>query len=111
MAERSQLEMGGGEAMLVRRAQAGDRAAFDQLAAQYRAVLLALAFLRTGQLEDAQDLTQEALTQAWRRLPALLHPASFRPWLKTITLNACQSWRRRPRLPVSSLDARPCHRL
>src|SRR5207245_3186280 len=58
----------GREALLVRQAQAGDPAAFDRLAGHYRGSLLAHAFLRTGDMEAAEDLVQEVLTRAWQKL-------------------------------------------
>ena len=81
----------------MRRAQAGDRAAFDRLAHRYRAALRALAFLRTGDREEAQDLAQETLARAWQNLATLHDPAAFLPWLKAIAANACNSWHRRAR--------------
>ncbi len=80
---------------LVRRAQAGDRAAFDALAARYRGLARSLAFLRTHDPDDAEDLAQQVLAKAWARLPELHDPAAFAGWLQTITANACRDWVRR----------------
>jgi RNA polymerase sigma-70 factor (ECF subfamily) len=80
---------------LVRRASRGDRAAFDALAGHYRAALLALAFLRTGHLDEAEDLAQEILAKAWEKLPTLRDPAAFVPWVKAVAANACNNWYRR----------------
>ena len=77
---------------LVRQARAGDRAAFDRLAEQYRPALRAMAFLRTSDREAAQDLAQETLTRAWAALPTRREPGVFVPWLKRIAGNACLSW-------------------
>lgn len=71
--------------------------AFDQLAHHYRPLLFALAFLRTSQKEEAEDLVQEVLLKSWARLPTLQDTNLFLPWLKTITANACTSWHRRSR--------------
>lgn len=97
-------ELNGKEALLVRQAQAGDMAAFDRLAGHYRASLLAHAFLRTGDMEAAEDLVQEVLTRAWQKLADLHEPAAFVPWLRVITANACRSWYRRARPWTASLD-------
>ena len=88
----------------MRRARAGDRAAFDRLAEQYRPALRAMAFLRTSDREAAQDLAQETLTRAWAALPTLREPGVFLPWLKRIAANACLSWHRPARLEMLSLD-------
>lgn len=92
-----------GPAELVRQAQAGDRAAFDRLAGHYRPLIRALAFVRTGDRAEAEDLSQDVLLQAWRKLPALHDPAKFLPWLRAIAANACHSWFRRAR-PASLSD-------
>src|SRR5438093_4495602 len=92
-----------GEALLVQQAQAGDRAAFDQLARHYRPILLALAFLRTGDMEAAEDLAQEVLTRAWQKLPMLEQPGAFLPWIRSIAANACHTWYRRSRPWPTSL--------
>src|SRR5947209_4814014 len=91
-------------AMLVRRAQEGDRSAFDRLARHYRGSLLPHAFMRTGDMEAAEDMVQEVLTRAWQKLPALQEPAAFVPWLRAIIANACRSWYRRARPQSVSLE-------
>ena len=95
----------------MRRARAGDRAAFDRLAGQYRAALRATAFLRTGDREAAQDLAQEALTRAWEALPTLREPGAFGPWLKRISARACLDWHRPARPEVVPLDGEGLSRL
>ncbi|HZP81193.1 MAG TPA: sigma factor [Chthonomonadaceae bacterium] len=50
--------------MLALRAQQGDRCAFETLARRYRNAVWAVAFLRTGDREEAEDLTQETLLRA-----------------------------------------------
>jgi RNA polymerase sigma-70 factor (ECF subfamily) len=95
------------EAELVRRAQAGDRAAFEQLARRYRAAVLAVTFARTGHREEAEDLAQEVLIHAWEKLPALREPSRIAAWLRTMALNACRSWYRRSRPWPTSLDDAP----
>lgn len=94
----------------MRRAQAGDRAAFDRLAGRYRPALRAMAFLRTSDREAAQDLAQETLARAWGALPTLREPGAFLPWLKTIAGRACLNWHRQARpadLPLTSAADAP----
>lgn len=87
---------------LVLRAQAGERAAFDCLARRYRGMLRAAAFIRTGDNEAAEDLTQEVLARAWAQLPALRAVEAFSGWLQVIMRNACRNWyRQRPGCPLS----------
>lgn len=89
---------------LVRCAQAGDRAAFDVLADRYRALILAVTFLRTGSKDEAEDLTQEVFAKAWVHLPALKEPAAFVAWLRRIAANACRDWYRRGYWPASLVE-------
>jgi len=69
--------------------------AFDAIARHYRPMLLTMTFMRIGDNEEAEDLVQEILAQAWRKLPSLQHPELFMVWLKTVAANACSSWYRR----------------
>ncbi|HLF02465.1 MAG TPA: RNA polymerase subunit sigma-70, partial [Anaerolineales bacterium] len=59
-----------------------------------------------GSLFDAEDLVQETLLRAWRRLDTFEGRASFRAWLYKIATNACLDAleRKRPRrwLPTAS---------
>jgi RNA polymerase sigma-70 factor (ECF subfamily) len=64
----------------------------------------ALAFARTRDRDEADDLTQEVLIRAWERLKDLRDPARFPAWLKAITMNACASWFRRSGNWPRSLD-------
>ena len=48
---------------LVERARAGDMAAFEALVRRHDRRILALAWRLTGQLEDAQDVIQDALSR------------------------------------------------
>jgi len=79
-----------GVAGLVRRAQAGDNAAFERLVADRidAAYRLALAIVRSE--ADARDAVQEAYVAAWRQLPRLRDPARFDQWVNRIVINACR---------------------
>ncbi len=90
------------DAALVERAQAGDAGAFAELAHRYRPAVVALAFDRTRNFDDAEDLAQEALMRALEHLGELRDAASFPAWLRAIAANLCASWSRRPaELPLT----------
>ena len=74
---------------IVREAQAGDAEAFARLIGAYRHELLVHCYRMLGSLQDAEDVAQEALLQAWRRLGTLQQHTSFRAWLYKIATNAC----------------------
>lgn len=75
---------------LVARAQAGDRAAFEQLIERRldRAFRTARAIL--GNEADARDAAQEAFLSAWRERRRLRDPARFDAWLGRILVNSCR---------------------
>ncbi|MDX8479677.1 sigma-70 family RNA polymerase sigma factor [Mesorhizobium sp. VK24D] len=66
---------------------------------RYAAFLTTVAHLRvrlhryctrmTGSTLDGEDIMQEALFEAYRKLDALADPAALRPWLFTIAHNRC----------------------
>jgi RNA polymerase sigma-70 factor (ECF subfamily) len=54
----------------------------------------------TGSLTDADDMLQESLLKAWRRIDTFEHRAPFQAWLYKVATNVCLSElaaRRRPR--------------
>jgi RNA polymerase sigma-70 factor (ECF subfamily) len=48
----------------------------------------------TGNVDVAEDLTQETLSAAWRSTRRPEHPDQFAAWLAGIARNICHSWRR-----------------
>lgn len=84
------------EERLVRRAADGDREAFSDLAAVHWRRLLALARSIAADLE-AEDVVQEALLKAWRKLGTLREPAAFGAWLTRIVANQAVARARRQR--------------
>jgi RNA polymerase sigma-70 factor (ECF subfamily) len=79
---------------LVRRARAGDAAAFAALvdARIDRCYRIAVSILANE--ADAADATQDALVSAWRQLPRLRDPGVFDGWLNRIVANAALMARR-----------------
>ena len=85
-------------AELVRRAQLGSVAAFEQLVLRYGARLQRYLRVELRHESDAHDAFQESLTAAWRGLPTLRRADRFWPWLAGIASNkAADVHRRRAR--------------
>ena len=80
---------------LVTAARTGDRAAFEQLVRQTARLVLARAYLETGDVHKAEDVTQETFLIAWRRIGQLKDASGFRPWLLQIAHNAAIDLSRR----------------
>jgi RNA polymerase sigma factor (sigma-70 family) len=69
------------ETELVRRAQLGSSAAFEQLVLARGPHLYRYLAARLRDDADALDALQETLTAAWQGLPALKQASRFWPWL------------------------------
>jgi RNA polymerase sigma-70 factor, ECF subfamily len=74
--------------VLVRSAQGGDRAAFEELVRRTSRLVFARLYLETGDTHRAEDLLQETLLNAFRCLGQLADPKDFRRWLLKIAQNA-----------------------
>src|SRR5438132_9158795 len=72
---------------LVRVAQSGDRAAFEEMVRRTSRLVFARLYLETGDTHRAEDLLQETLLNAFRSLRELADPKGFRPWLLKIAQN------------------------
>jgi RNA polymerase sigma-70 factor (ECF subfamily) len=91
--------MGEGDEALVVQAQAGDRAAFEELVRRTSRLVFARLYLGTGDRHRAEDLLQETWLLAYRSLGRLSDPKSLRPWLLKIAQNVlAEAGRRDTRL-------------
>ncbi len=79
------------------RAQAGDRAAFAELAAASIGRLYNVAQLMLRDRFLAEDAVQEALTVAWRDLRGLRDPDAFDAWLHRVLVRCVYREARRER--------------
>ncbi len=80
---------------LVRRSGAGDRKAFEMLAARHEGPLYRFALRTCGGERDAEDALQEGLLAAWRGAATFRGESSARTWLFQVVVNACHRRHRR----------------
>jgi RNA polymerase sigma factor (sigma-70 family) len=72
------------EDAVVRRAQMGSTAAFEQLVLARGPELYRYLAIRLRNESDARDALQETFAAAWQSLPSLREPSRFWPWLLAI---------------------------
>ena len=90
----------------LRQARNGDRRAFERLYREHVGRVYGLCLRMTGQPAEAEDCTQEAFIQAWRKLGQFRGDAGFGTWLHRIAVNAVLARRRKSR-PETALDEVP----
>jgi RNA polymerase sigma-70 factor (ECF subfamily) len=80
---------------LLAQAQGGDGEAFGELVRQFRGLVFAACFERTGNFADSEDMTQEVFLTMRRSLSSLEQPEKLAAWLRGIARNLClMHWRR-----------------
>ena len=83
------------ERSLVIEAQAGNRAAFEELVRRFDRDVLRLAMNLMKRPEDARDVYQEAFLKVYRNLHRFRFECSFYTWLYRIVTNVCLDHLRR----------------
>jgi RNA polymerase sigma-70 factor (ECF subfamily) len=89
---------------LLHRAQAGDVKAFVELTRGYQHLAFGSALALVHDLQQAEDIVQEAFLAAWSALPKLAEPAAFPAWLRGIVRHQAYRVLRRPHLEAVPLD-------
>jgi RNA polymerase sigma-70 factor (ECF subfamily) len=79
---------------LIRAARAGDRVAFAELLRPEYGTALRLACGLLQDVDEAEDVVQEAAFTAWRRIGNLREGSSLRPWFLAIVANRCRTVKR-----------------
>src|SRR5580700_11395045 len=76
-------------------ARAGDLDAFELLMRQHERLVLATALRLTGNMADAQDISQEVFLRLYKNLSKVQAANALPAWLYRVTVNACHDLRRR----------------
>jgi len=77
------------DTILIREAQRGNAAAFEELVRHYDSAVLRLALHLTGTEQDAQDVFQDAFLKAYKNIGSFRFECSFYTWIYRIVTNLC----------------------
>lgn len=89
------------DARLIESTLRGDPEAFAGLVRKYQQRLFSALVAATGDADEAEELTQEALVQAFSKLGTFRQASAFYTWLYRIAFNSLISHRRKQERVVS----------
>jgi RNA polymerase sigma-70 factor (ECF subfamily) len=92
------------ERSLVQRAQSGDEQSFATLFQLHRKRVHSVCLRMTKDMAEAEDLTQEAFLQVFRRVGSFRCDCAFSTWVYRIAVNTVLMKLRRRKAPPLSLD-------
>ena len=82
---------------LIKRAQSGDSAAFNEVVVAYRKRILGTITRLIARPEDVEDVAQEVFLRLYFSLDQLRTAEVFEPWLYRLTVNAAYDYLRKQR--------------
>ena len=86
------------------RAQAGDHEAFAQLYALHKRRIYSLCLRMVGNVTEAEDLTQDAFLQLYRKIGTFRGDSAFSTWLHRLAINVVLMQLRKKGLQLVSMD-------
>ncbi len=92
------------EAEAIERAKGGDAECFEALYGLHKRRVYSLCLRMTGNTAEAEDLTQEAFLQLYRKIATFRGESAFSTWLHRLAVNVVLMHLRKKGLPEVSLD-------
>jgi RNA polymerase sigma-70 factor (ECF subfamily) len=90
------------EAEAIKKASAGDEDSFKALYEQHKRRVFSVCLRMTGDHARAEDFTQEAFLQLYRKIASFRGESSFSTWLHRLTVNiVLMRWRKKGLTEVS----------
>jgi RNA polymerase sigma-70 factor (ECF subfamily) len=90
--------------VLVKRCQAGDSEAFDELVTRYRTRVFAMIYNMVHNEQDAWDLAQDSFVKAWKSIKNFHGRSSFYTWIYRIVMNVTIDWLRKKQIKGAGLE-------
>lgn len=85
------------EAYLIDKSKEGDITSFEELIIAHQKKAFNIAYRMLGNLEDANDVTQEAILKVYRSISKFKENSSFSTWFYSIVNNTCIDFIRKNR--------------
>ena len=82
---------------LIRRCRRKDSTAWDLLVERYRRKVFNIAYQFVGNVEEAQDLTQELFLKIYQEMRKYPNDVPFPSWLRRVSRNLCIDYYRKKR--------------
>jgi RNA polymerase sigma-70 factor, ECF subfamily len=92
------------EAIAIKRAQQGDSSAFEFLYSRHKDRVFGLCWRMTKDVSMAEEVTQDAFLQVYRKLATFRGDSQFSTWLHRLTVNVVLMHLRRKRLAEVPLE-------
>jgi RNA polymerase sigma-70 factor (ECF subfamily) len=92
------------EAEAIRLAQQGDANAFERIYSLHSRRVYALCLRMVGNPAEAEDLTQDAFLQLFRKIATFRGESAFSTWLHRLAVNVVLMKLRKKKLPETSID-------
>jgi RNA polymerase sigma-70 factor, ECF subfamily len=102
--ERQRQSFDSEEAQAIERAKQGDAEAFQALYDRHKRRVYSLCLRMTANTAEAEDLTQEAFLQLYRKIATFRGESAFSTWLHRLSVNVVLMHLRKKSLPVVSLE-------
>jgi RNA polymerase sigma-70 factor (ECF subfamily) len=83
---------------LVKRCQAGEADAFDELVVRYRTRIFGMIYNMVHNEQDAWDLALDSFVKAWKSMKRFRGQSSFYTWMYRIVMNVTIDWLRKKQI-------------
>ena len=103
-AQRKMLASRMSEAQAIEGAKRGNGKCFEFLYSIHKKRVFSLCLRMTGNIAEAEDLTQDAFLQLHRKIETFRGDAAFSTWLQHLAVNVVLMHLRKKRLPEVALD-------
>src|ERR1700682_564620 len=89
---------------LVKRCQAGETEAFDELVTRYRTRIFAMIYNMVHNEQDAWDLAQDSFVKGWKSIKRFRGRSSFYTWIYRIVMNVTIDWLRKKQVKGAGVE-------